>query len=158
MRLAPSICQTGRFYAKYELMNEPVGNAPAKDVKYDPDTYYYCQVYSGDFDCSPWLKARALDVWNPSKLGKVYSTYNYSTTHIMRVPQIYDWIYENKTDYEYLTGGEGAAYVMTASMFKDLKEKRQWEPKEHLRTVTVHITAICGRITIMKSSPSAEGL
>ena len=119
----PQYMSNGSFYAKYELMNEPVGNAPAKDVKYDPDTYYYCQVYSGDFDCSPWLKARALDVWSPSKLGKVYSTYNYSTTHIMRVPQIYDWIYENKTDYEYLTGGEGAAYVMTASMFKGFKGK-----------------------------------
>ncbi len=114
----PAWMSNGSLYTNYERRFEPKGNALPKDMEYDPDTHYFTVCYTGDFDCSPWMKWRVPTVWRDENRGTIPMAYNYGINLIERIPMAFDYVYEHQTKNDYLTAGEGMGYVVVDALFK----------------------------------------
>lgn len=114
----PCWMSNGSLYTNYECVIEPTPNAPAKEITFDPNVLYYTFPYAGDYDCSPWLKARAKEVWTDSSHGEVDYTFSFNVNLADRIPMIMDFIYENRTERDYLIAAEGMTYVNQSALIE----------------------------------------
>lgn len=120
----PNRMTNASLYTKYEMRYEAKANKAADEtITFDPDTYYICQTYAGDFDCSPWLKAAVPTVWTDENLHNVTMCFNYSPSLIDRMPAAFDFVRSVRSDKQYFTAGEGTAYVMTSALFEGFEGK-----------------------------------
>ena len=78
--------------------------------------FYYTLPYAGDYDCSPWLKARAREVWTDSAHGEIPYTFSFNVNLADRIPMIMDFMYENRTDNDYIIAAEGMTYVNQSAL------------------------------------------
>ncbi len=114
----PCWMSNGSLYTNYECVIEPTPNAPAKDVTFDPDVLYYTFPFAGDYDCSPWLKARAQQVWTDRNLGEIPYTFSFNVNLVDRIPMVFDLIYENRTENDYIIAAEGMTYVNQSALIQ----------------------------------------
>ena len=114
----PAWMSNGSLYTNYTRRYEPKGNKVHGEIKYEPGTKYYTICYTGDFDCSPWMKWRVPMQWTDKNVGKVTVAYNYGINLIERIPMAFDYVYQHQTENDYLTAGEGMGYVVADAMFK----------------------------------------
>ena len=115
----PCWMSNGSLYTKFEITAETNGNKPADEtVHFDENTRYLAMGWSGDFDCSPWLKSRAPVVWTDSERGNLPMTYSYNVNLVDRIPMVFDYVWSNKTDNDYFTAGEGMGYIMPSLLFE----------------------------------------
>ena len=114
----PCWMSNGSLYTNYECVIEPTPNAPAKNVTFDPDVYYYTFPFAGDYDCSPWLKARAKEVWTDRNLGTIPYTFSFNVNLVDRIPMVADLMYENRTENDYIIAAEGMTYVNQSALIQ----------------------------------------
>ena len=112
----PCWMSNGSLYTNYECVVEPTPNAPAKNISFDSNVFYYTLPYAGDYDCSPWLKARAREVWSDSAHGEIPYTFSFNVNLADRIPMIMDFMYENRTDNDYIIAAEGMTYINQSAL------------------------------------------
>ena len=114
----PCWMSNASLYANYEMVHTPTANAPAKKATYNDTTRYYTFTWAGDYDCSPWLKARAQAMWTDKNLGEVPYMFSVNINLIDRVPMCFDIMYENRTENDYILAAEGMGYVTPSALFQ----------------------------------------
>jgi hypothetical protein len=116
----PSWMTNASVYCQYTPTVKSYDNndSPLEEI-YDPKVKYFT-VYIGDYDSSAWLKEMVPDCFTSDQRGKMPLMWAFNPNLSDRVPMIFDYIYENKTELDYFTTGDsGAGYVMP-TMLKDM--------------------------------------
>ncbi len=122
---APASMTNGSVFYKYIPMLEEYKNntKPSENLSFDRNTYYYT-IYVGDYDSSAWLKQHIFTMWiqrgGDKKRGTLPLMWSINPNLSDRVPVIFDYMYENKTELDYFVGGDGGAgYIIPEGLFQD---------------------------------------
>lgn len=116
----PSWMTNASVYCQYTPTVKMYENndSPLEEI-YDPKVKYFT-VYIGDYDSSAWLKEMVPYCFTEGERGKIPLMWAFNPNLSDRVPMIFDYVYENKTELDYfITGDSGAGYVMP-TMLKDM--------------------------------------
>jgi hypothetical protein len=90
-------------------------DSPLEEI-YDPKVKYFT-VYIGDYDSSAWLKEMVPYCFTEGERGKIPLMWAFNPNLSDRVPMIFDYVYENKTELDYfITGDSGAGYVIPSAL------------------------------------------
>jgi hypothetical protein len=113
----PSHMTNASVYTQYQMSTEKfVNNDAALTETFFDDTYYFT-VYIGDYDSSAWLKMMVPDCFEDKQRGKMPMMWAFNPNLSDRVPMIFDYVYENKTENDYfVTGDSGAGYVFPSRL------------------------------------------
>ncbi len=112
----------GSAYYKYvPTLSKFENTKPATNMKYDNNKYYFT-MYIGDYDSSAWMKEYVYTMWMKNggdrKRGKVNMMWSYNPNLSYRIPMAFDYIYKNKSAYDYFAAGDsGAGYVNPTALF-----------------------------------------
>ncbi len=113
MTNASVYCQYTPTVKSYDNNDSPLEEVFEENVR-------YFTVYIGDYDSSAWLKEMVPDCFTSPERGKIPLMWAFNPNLSDRVPMIFDYVYENKTELDYfITGDSGAGYVMP-TMLKDM--------------------------------------
>ena len=115
-----SMCNGSLMYKYVPKAKEYKNNKQAKNIQYNPNTYYYT-VYVGDYDSSAWLKSHMYNIWmnrgGDKNLDKVTLMWSFNPNLYERVPVVFEYMYENKKDNHYFVGGDaGAGYIIPEAL------------------------------------------
>ena len=120
----PSWMTNASVYCQYEMTTEKFENnkSPVEEV-FDKSIRYF-SLYIGDYDSSAWLKLMVPDCFKPNdQRGEIPLMWAFNPNLADRVPMIFDYVYENKTELDYFTTGDtGAGYVFP----NKLKDLNMW--------------------------------
>lgn len=121
----PAEMTNGSVFYKYIPKKTEYKNNKTKEanVTFDEDTYYYT-IYVGDYDSSAWLKQHIHAMWMKNggdrRRGKIALMWSINPNLSYRVPMIFDYMYENLSDMDYMAGGDGGAgYIIPEALFHD---------------------------------------
>lgn len=120
----PSSMLNGSVYYKYVPKTKEYQNNRNKEtIQYDKNTFYYT-IYVGDYDSSAWLKQHIHSMWmkrgGDRNRGKIALMWSINPNLSYRVPMVFDYMYEEKTDLDYFAGGDGGAgYIIPEGLFHD---------------------------------------
>jgi len=120
----PAQMTNGSAYYKYiPGAKKYTNNKASTDTTFDKDTYYYT-IYVGDYDSSAWLKQHIYTMWaqrgGDKKRGTLPLMWSINPNLSDRVPMIFEYMYNNKTDLDYMAGGDGGAgYIIPEALFHD---------------------------------------
>lgn len=97
-------------YTKYPLKEKYHNPRPKDKPAFDPDTTYVL-FYVGDYDAAAWTNS-FIPRWSKDpKLGKNPLMWCFNMNLSDRIPQAFDFIYENFTENDYFEAGDsGAGY------------------------------------------------
>ncbi len=97
-------------FTHYPLKEKYKNPAPKPEVEYDPNKTYIL-FYVGDYDAAAWT-CRFIPKWYKDEaLGKNPLMWCFNQNLSDRIPQAFDFIYENYTDNDYFEAGDsGAGY------------------------------------------------
>lgn len=113
----PSHMTNASVYTQYQMSTEKFVNNDAKLTETFFDDTYYFTVYIGDYDSSAWLKMMVPDCFEDKQRGKMPMMWAFNPNLSDRVPMIFDYVYENKTENDYfVTGDSGAGYVFPSRL------------------------------------------
>jgi len=109
----PAWMTNASVYCQYQPTIKKYQNSKVTVTEtFDPKVRYFT-VYLGDYDSSAWLKEMVPSCFKPEGRGKIPLMWAFNPNLSDRVPMIFDYIYENKTDLDFfITGDTGAGYVM----------------------------------------------
>ncbi len=119
---SPSSMTNGSVYYKYVPMLESYENNFEEydsGITYNDDTTYFT-LYLGDYDSSAWLKRYTYHyIMNETQVrSRLPLTWCFNPNLSMRVPMIFDYIYDNKYEHEFFAAGDsGAGYVIPSGLF-----------------------------------------
>jgi len=131
----PCSMTNGSFYYKYRIPEDFVfeNNTP-EEMTFDSNVYYF-SIYAGDYDSSAWLKSISYSHWmangGDANRGKIAINWAYNPNLSNRVPMVFQYVYENKSDNDYFVGGDsGAGYVIPTGLqnYKILKYAQMLRP------------------------------
>ena len=78
---------------------------------------YYFAFYMGDYDSSSWPYALIPTFWNDPNRGKIPLMWPVSPAAERFIPNVYEYMYENRTENDYFVGANnGAGFMDTAIM------------------------------------------
>jgi len=117
----PAWMTNASVYCQYEsTVDAYVNNDPPPTEVFDSKVRYFT-FYIGDYDSSAWLKEMVPTCFMQSSRGKYPLMWAFNPNLSDRVPMIFDYVYQYKTDKDYfITGDSGAGYVMPVHL-KDLE-------------------------------------
>lgn len=99
------------LYMHYPLKDKYTNNRPKNIPKYD-SSKRYVYIYMGDYDAAPWLARFAPKVWNDPMRGKVPFAWAFNPNLSDRIPMVFDYLYETKTENDFFIAGDsGAGYL-----------------------------------------------
>ena len=99
------------LYMHYPLKDKYTNSKPKLIPEYDASKKYV-YIYMGDYDASAWLTRFAPKLWNDPARGKIPLSWAFNPNLSDRVPMVFDYLYENKTDNDYFIAGDsGAGYL-----------------------------------------------
>ena len=112
----PCYMTNGSFYYKYRATSTEFKNSePPEKMTFDASKRYFT-FYVGDYDSSAWLKNYIYEFWSKDATrGKIDLMWAFNPNLCNRVPMVFDYIYQNKTDRDFIAAGEGAGYTMPGS-------------------------------------------
>ena len=113
---SPSWMTNASVYCQYESTMEYENTEIIPFEVFDETTRYFT-VYIGDYDSSAWLKLMAPDCFESDLRGQMPMMWAFNPNLSDRVPMIFDYVYENKTDNDFfVTGDSGAGYVFPSRL------------------------------------------
>ena len=116
----PSWMTNASVYCQYESTLENYENSKVDVTEVFDEKVRYFTIYIGDYDSSAWLKEMAPGCFESDARGELPLMWAFNPNLSDRVPMIFDYVYENKTDKDFfITGDTGAGYVMPTYV-KDL--------------------------------------
>ncbi len=120
----PCSMYNGSFMYKYiPRAKQYQNNKKSESVAFDSNTYYYT-IYVGDYDSSAWLKQHIFNMWirqgGDKSRGQLPLMWSINPNLSDRIPVVFEYLFENKTDKDYFAGGDGGAgYVIPSALFHD---------------------------------------
>ncbi len=94
----------------YKLKDKYINRPAKKGVEYDPKKTYIL-FYVGDYDAGAWTYRFVPRWYRDKKLGKNPLMWCFNPNLSDRIPQVFDFIYENYTQNDYFQAGDsGAGY------------------------------------------------
>ncbi len=124
----------GSVYYKYvPTLGKFENTKPATNMKYDNGKYYFT-MYIGDYDSSAWMKEYVYNMWikggGDRKRGKINMMWSYNPNLSYRIPMAFDYIYKNKSGYDYFAAGDsGAGYVNPTALFSGVTLSQSKQPR-----------------------------
>jgi hypothetical protein len=116
----PAWMTNASVYCQYEMTTKEFVNNDSPMSEIYEEKVRYFTVYIGDYDSSAWLKEMAPDCFESPMRGQIPMMWAFNPNLSDRVPMIFDYVYENKTENDvFVTGDSGAGYVFP-SRLKDL--------------------------------------
>ena len=113
----PSWMTNASVYCQYEMTTEEFVNSESPVEEVFDDRVRYFTVYIGDYDSSAWLKLMVPDCFESAARGDVPLMWAFNPNLSDRVPMVFDYVYENRTDNDYfVTGDSGAGYVFPSRL------------------------------------------
>lgn len=105
------------IYTQYKGQDQYENNRPAQTAEFDPSKTYGL-IYMGDYDAAAWLKMRTPDLWTDPVRGEIPLAWGFNPNLSERVPMIFDYLYEYKTDNDFFVAGDsGAGYLNPYLLF-----------------------------------------
>ncbi|MCL2158509.1 MAG: hypothetical protein FWH48_03790, partial [Oscillospiraceae bacterium] len=88
-------------------------------LSFDPDTHYV-MIYMGDYDSAVWTSSILSMIWANSKddRGKYPLCWPIPTGISERIPQLFNYLYENATQNDFFVAGDNGTAYLNASMFE----------------------------------------
>ena len=134
----PASMTNGSLFYKYvPMVEEYENNKTPENITYNKNVYYYT-IYVGDYDSSAWLKQHIHEMWakngGDKKRGTLPLMWSINPNLADRVPVVFDYMYTNKTDKDYIVGCDGGAgYIIPSALFHDqtLSYTKQKRPAEN---------------------------
>lgn len=120
----PCTMYNGSFMYKYVPGTKTYQNNKTKEnISFDSNTYYYA-IYVGDYDSSAWLKQHVYTMWvkngGDKRRGQIPLMWSINPNLSDRIPVVFEYMYNNKTNNDYFAGGDGGAgYIMPSGLFHD---------------------------------------
>ncbi|MBQ4065350.1 MAG: hypothetical protein IJD10_04560 [Clostridia bacterium] len=119
----PAWMTNASVYCQYESTVETYENPKPEVTEVFDEKVRYFTYYLGDYDSSAWLKGWAPTHFESDSRGQIPLMWAFNPNLSDRIPMVFDYIYENKTDLDYIiTGNSGAGYVMPSY----LREIEPW--------------------------------
>ena len=116
----PAWMTNASVYCQYEMTTKEFVNNDSPMTEIYEENVRYFTVYIGDYDSSAWLKEMVPYCFTEGERGKIPLMWAFNPNLSDRVPMIFDYVYENKTELDYfITGDSGAGYVMP-TMLKEM--------------------------------------
>ena len=120
---AAGLCSmsNGSVYYKYKVNKDfEFKNNHPEPMTYNPDVHYFT-IYMGDYDSSAWLKSLVYQQWmangGDKSRGQLPLNWAYNPNLSYRVPMVFQYVFENKTENDYfVSGNSGAGYVIPAGL------------------------------------------
>jgi hypothetical protein len=131
---SPCSMTNGSVYYKYVPHTDQYeNNKKSEKITYDDDVFYYT-VYVGDYDSSAWLKTHMFEMWykkgGDKNRGVIPLMWSINPNLSYRVPMVFDYLYENKTENDYFAGGDGGAgYIIPDALFTEKVLSRTGEKR-----------------------------
>ncbi len=119
----PSSMFNGSLMYKYIPKSKTYTNNKKKEnISFDKNTYYYA-IYVGDYDSSAWLKQHVYNMWiknnGDRRLRDVTLMWSINPNLSDRIPVVFEYMFNNKSDNHYFVGGDGGAgYVFHSALFQ----------------------------------------
>ena len=105
------------IYTQYQGKDQYQNNRPAEKATFDP-TKTYGLIYMGDYDSAAWMKMRVPDLWTDKTRGEIPLAWAFNPNLSERVPMVFDYLYEYKTDNDFFVAGDsGAGYLNPYLLF-----------------------------------------
>ncbi len=118
---APASMTNGSVYYKYvPHTKQYTNNHNKQDLAFNSNVFYYT-FYVGDYDSSAWMKQHVHTMWlkngGDRRRGALPLMWSFNPNLSYRVPMIFDYVYEHRTDNDYFAAGDGGAgYVMPSAL------------------------------------------
>ena len=120
---AAGLCQmsNGSVYYKYRVDKDfEFENNRPEEMTFDENVHYFT-IYMGDYDSSAWMKVLVYNQWMASGGDKARGTiplcWAYNPNLSLRIPMVFQYVYENKTANDYfVSGNSGAGYVIPSGL------------------------------------------
>jgi len=111
----PAWLTNASVYCQYEpTLSSYENKKPVVTEVFDEKVRYF-SIYLGDYDSSAWVKMNIPAFFESDARGQIPLMWAINPNLSDRIPMAFDYIYENKTELDYLiTGNSGAGYVMPA--------------------------------------------
>ncbi|MBQ9415668.1 MAG: hypothetical protein IJU20_02365 [Clostridia bacterium] len=117
----PAWMTNGSVYSQYELKQTSYENhnrSAMPDVTYDSNTRYFT-IYLGDYDSSAWMKAHIPGFFQDKARGTLPLMWAFNPNLSRRVPMVFEYVFENLTDYDFVVAGDsGAGYVIPSALIE----------------------------------------
>ena len=110
----PCSMSNGSFMYKYRVTATEFKNTDTKQedmLTFDSNKRYFT-MYVGDYDSSAWMKKYVFDYWKDSARGTLPLMWAFNPNLSNRIPVVWEYVYANLSDKDYITAGEGAGYTM----------------------------------------------
>lgn len=107
------------LYRLYPLKDKYINShtQDARRLRYDKDKTYIL-LYMGDYDSAVWLTIYAPVHWNDPNRGVYPSMWCFNPNLSKRVPMVFDYLYENKSENDFFAAGDsGAGYLNPSLLF-----------------------------------------
>ena len=105
------------IYTQYKGRDQYENNRPAQTAEFDPSKTYRL-IYMGDYVATARLKMRTPDLWTDPVRGEIPLAWGFNPNLSERVPMIFDYLYEYKTDNDFFVAGDsGAGYLNPYLLF-----------------------------------------
>ncbi|MCL2815531.1 MAG: hypothetical protein FWD23_13095 [Oscillospiraceae bacterium] len=105
------------LYRHYPLKEKYINSHSPKREKYDANKIYVL-IYMGDYDSAAWLSIFAPAHFNDKMRGKNPLMWAFNPNLSKRVPMVFDYVYENKTENDFFAAGDsGAGYLNPSLLF-----------------------------------------
>ncbi len=115
----PAWMTNGSVYTQYVSTATYENTEPLSLEVFDRRIRYFT-IYMGDYDSSAWLKQHIPSFFRDNSRGQQPLMWGFNPNLGDRVPMVFDYIYENLTENDFIaTGDSGAGYVIPA-MLPDL--------------------------------------
>lgn len=101
-------------YCNYKSCFEKfVCNRPKTRLKFDKKVKYF-SIYGGDYDSAAWMREHVYHFFSEkNSRGSIPINWAFNPNLSERVPMVFDYIHENKTDNDFFVAGDsGAGYVI----------------------------------------------
>jgi len=100
------------LYQHYELKASYENTHKKVTEEYDPQKKYV-MLYVGDYDSSGWTTKFVPSLWRDEGSGATETTWSFNLKLSDRIPMVFDYVYEYKTDNDYFSAGNsGVGYTM----------------------------------------------
>jgi hypothetical protein len=77
-------------------------------------------MYMGDYDSSAWFKQHIPGFFADSRLGEYPLMWGFNPNLGDRVPMVFDFVYENMTENDFIAAGDSGAGYITPALIPDL--------------------------------------
>lgn len=105
------ILSNASLYRHYPLKESYNNNHIQQKLTYDPNKQYV-MLYLGDYDSGGWVKNWVPRLWTDPARGDVPMAWPFNLNLSDRIPMLYDYLYETKSDNDmFISGDSGAGYL-----------------------------------------------